>query len=101
MATRPRQPAVYLLASARNGTLYVGVTSDLRERITQHKQGSLPGFTAKYQVSVLVWYELHDRMDTAIAREKQLRNWRHAWKLQLIEQRNPTWRDLWPELGEG
>lgn len=96
-----RQPAVYVLASGRNGTLDVGVTSDLPSRVLQHKQGATAGFTAKYKVTLLAWYELHERMDAAIAREKQLKNWRRAWKVQLIEQRNPTWRDLWPEVREG
>ena len=93
-----KQPAVYLLASARNGTLYVGVTSDLVARIWQHREHVAGGFTKKYGVSRLVWYEMHGEMVEAIAREKQLKKWRRAWKIRLIEERNPTWSDLWPEI---
>ena len=96
-----KQPAVYLLASQRNGTLYTGVTSDLIKRIWQHRNEVTEGFTAKYQVHFLVWYEQHASMETAIAREKQIKKWRRAWKIDLIEKMNPQWRDLWPEiLGE-
>ena len=93
-----RQPAVYILASKRNGTLYVGVTSDLRQRVWDHKNGSVDGFTKKYGVHRLVYYEMHDNMLSAIAREKQLKKWNRAWKVELIEERNPDWNDLWDEI---
>lgn len=91
-------PAVYLLASQRNGTLYIGVTSNLIQRIWQHREGFAEGFTKKYGVKTLVWYEQHATMESAIAREKALKKWNRAWKLKLIEQTNPQWRDLWPEI---
>jgi putative endonuclease len=91
-------PAVYLLASQRNGTLYIGVTSNLIQRIWQHREGLAEGFTKKYGVKTLVWYEQHATMESAIAREKALKKWNRAWKLRLIEQTNPQWRDLWPEI---
>lgn len=94
----PKQPAVYILASRRNGTLYVGVTSDLVTRIWQHRKDSIDGFTRKYRVHTLVYYELHADMAHAITREKQLKKWRRAWKLELIEGRNPEWKDLWDEI---
>ncbi|PAT40762.1 GIY-YIG nuclease [Vandammella animalimorsus] len=93
-----RQPAVYILASQRNGTLYTGVTSNLVQRIWQHRQGQLPGFTLKYHVHLLVYYELHATMEEAIIREKRLKKWRRAWKLRLIETHNPQWQDLWPQI---
>ena len=82
------QPAVYILASQRNGTLYVGVTSDLVQRIYQHREHLIEGFTSRYNVTMLVWYELHPTMESAITREKQLKKWNRAWKLQLIEENN-------------
>ena len=88
-----------MLASQRNGTLYVGVTSDLVERVWIHKQGREPGFTQRYVVNRLVWYEHHESMAEAIAREKQVKRWKRAWKLELIEKVNPTWRDLYEDLG--
>jgi len=91
-------PAVYLLASQRNGTLYIGVTSNLIQRIWQHREGLAEGFTKKYRVKTLVWYELHTTMESAIAREKALKKWNRDWKLKLIEQTNPQWLDLWPEI---
>ena len=94
------QPAVYILASRRNGTLYIGVTSDLCSRIAQHRDGSIPGFTKKYGVKTLVWFQYLDSMPAAIAREKQLKEWKRAWKLELIESSNPDWRDLYPETCE-
>ncbi len=94
----PKQPAVYILASRRNGTLYIGVTSDLVQRIWQHKNDLVEGFTQRYEVHVLVHYELHVDMLTAIAREKQLKKWNRDWKIQLIESQNPEWRDLWDEV---
>jgi putative endonuclease len=92
-----KQPAVYILASARNGTLYIGVTGNLHERIWQHKNGMHEGFTKKYEVHALVYYELHANMMTAITREKQLKKWNRDWKLRLIEEGNPGWRDLWDD----
>ncbi|MCP2679040.1 GIY-YIG nuclease family protein [Maricaulaceae bacterium NA33B04] len=91
-------PAAYILASQRNGTLYTGVTSDLPGRISQHREGIASAFTSKYGVHQLVWFELHDTMATAIAREKQIKAWRRAWKLALIEKENPHWRDLFETL---
>ena len=93
-----KQPAVYLLASRRNGTLYIGVTSNLPHRIWQHRNEAVEGFTQKYAVHHLVYFELHDDMATAISREKQLKHWNRAWKIALIEKTNPTWRDLWPDI---
>jgi putative endonuclease len=94
-------PCVYILASQRNGTLYVGVTSDIRGRVWQHLQDAT-GFTARYGVHRLVFYELHADMAHAIQREKRLKKWNRAWKLRLIEEGNPEWRDLWPNVaGEG
>lgn len=93
-----KQPAVYLLASRRNGTLYIGVTSNLPQRIWQHRKEAVEGFTQKYAVHRLVYFELHDDMATAISREKQLKHWNRAWKIALIEKANPTWRDLWPDI---
>ena len=87
-------PCVYILASQRNGTIYVGVTSDLVKRIWQHKSELVEGFTKKYQVHTLVWYEAHDTMESAIVREKQIKAWKRLWKLALIEQSNPSWQDL-------
>ncbi|CKK07734.1 GIY-YIG nuclease family protein [Neisseria meningitidis] len=86
------QPAVYILASQRNGTLYIGVTSDLVQRIYQHREHLIEGFTLRYNVTMLVWYELHPTMESAITREKQLKKWNRAWKLQLIEENNVSWR---------
>ncbi|MGB5147140.1 MAG: GIY-YIG nuclease family protein [Porticoccaceae bacterium] len=93
-----KQPAVYILASKRNGTLYIGVTSFLIQRIYQHKNDLAEGFSRKYRVHSLVYYELHTTMAAAITREKQLKKWNRAWKLQLIEAENPRWIDLWPNL---
>jgi putative endonuclease len=93
-----KQPAVYILASRRNGTLYIGVTSDLPGRIWQHKNDVIKGFTQKYAVHTLVYCELHAEMPAAIAREKQLKKWRRAWKLDLIERHNPEWNDLYDQI---
>jgi len=90
-----KQPAVYILASKPNGTLYIGVTSDLAKRVWEHKNDSVEGFTKKYGVHRLVYYELHDDMPAAITREKQVKKWNRAWKLELIEKQNPGWNDLW------
>jgi putative endonuclease len=92
------QPAVYILASKRNGTLYVGVTSDLRKRVWEHKSGLVDGFTKKYAVHLLVYFELHADMLSAIGREKQLKGWRRRWKVALIERGNAQWCDLWREI---
>lgn len=94
-------PTVYLLASRRNGTLYVGVTSNLIARLHQHREGSLPGFSRDYAVKRLVWFELHATMEQAILREKRIKKWNRAWKLELIERANPGWRDLAEDLGFG
>ena len=91
-------PAVYILASQRNGTLYIGVTSHLVQRIWQHKNDLVPGFTEKFGVHDLVYFELMDDMASAITREKQLKKWNRTWKLALIEKQNPTWQDLWPTI---
>ena len=90
-----KQPAVYILASKRNGTLYIGVTSDLVRRIWQHKNNMVQGFTKRYGVHQLVWYELHGSMQSAIEREKRMKGWKRKWKLELIESMNPNWQDLY------
>ena len=92
-------PTVYLLASRRNGTLYVGVTSDLPSRIFKHRNGLLPGFTRDHGVKLLVWFEQHATMDEAILREKRIKKWNRKWKLELIEAGNPAWSDLAGDLG--
>jgi putative endonuclease len=89
------QPAVYILASKRHGTLYIGVTSDLQKRTWEHKRNLVDGFTKRYGVHRLVYYELHGDMMAAISREKQIKKWNRAWKLELIEKQNPDWKDLW------
>ncbi|QFU22856.1 GIY-YIG nuclease family protein [Shewanella eurypsychrophilus] len=92
------QPCVYILASKKNGTLYVGVTSDLIKRIWEHREHLVMGFTDRYHVTQLVYYELTDSMYSAISREKKLKKWRRQWKINLIENQNPEWRDLWDEI---
>ncbi|WP_218572334.1 GIY-YIG nuclease family protein [Pseudomonas sp. SCB32] len=94
----PLQPAVYLLASQRNGTLYIGGTRDLVRRAYEHRHSLVQGFTQRYGVHCLVYYELHDSMLEAITREKRLKKWRREWNLELIESFNPDWRDLWDEI---
>ena len=96
--TMTKQPAVYILASKRNGTLYIGVTSDLQKRTWEHKSDFVEGFTKKYGIHRLVYYELHQDMSSAITREKQLKKWNRAWKLELIEGQNPDWIDLWKRI---
>ena len=91
---------VYMLASQRNGTLYVGVTSDLVKRVQEHREGLVPGFTHKYGVKTLVYWELHHDINEAILREKRIKRWHRRWKLELIEAHNPQWKDLWLELTE-
>ena len=93
-----KQPAVYILASRRNGTLYIGVISDLVKRVWQHRNDLVAGFTKKYGVHTLVYYELHGDMNEAIRRERQLKKWNRAWKIELIEKENPKWLDLWPRV---
>ena len=89
---------MYILASRRNGTLYIGVTSDLVKRVWQHKNDVASGFTIKYGVHMLVYYEVHADMAEAIRREKRLKKWNRAWKIELIERENPQWCDLWTEI---
>ncbi len=93
-----KQPCVYMLSSQKNGTLYIGVTSDLIKRVYQHREGMVEGFTKRYAVHDLVWYEVHEGMESAILREKQLKKWSRTVKKRLIEQQNPSWQDLWQEL---
>ena len=90
---------VYILASRRNGTLYTGVTNDIGRRVWEHKSDLADGFTRKYGVHILVWYETHEDIDTAIAREKQIKGWNRAWKIRLIEKENSGWNDLYEKLG--
>lgn len=85
---------VYMLASRRNGTVYTGVTNDVARRVGEHKDKQVPGFTKQYDVTMLVWFEEHDEVARAIAREKQIKGWNRAWKLRLIEKDNPQWLDL-------
>ena len=89
-----KKPAVYIMANRRNGTLYAGVTSHLLKRVWEHKNGLLPGFTTKYHVHLLVYVEPHGTMKEAISREKQIKKWKRAWKIELIEKSNPTWDDI-------
>jgi putative endonuclease len=93
-----KHPAVYLMASRYRGTLYVGVTSSLWSRVCDHKNGTTPGFTSRYGVKVLVWYERHQSMESAIRREKQIKAWKRDWKIEMIERVNPDWRDLHDEI---
>jgi putative endonuclease len=92
---------VYMLCSRRNGTLYTGVTSDLIKRVYEHRNNLVDGFTKTYNVHSLVWYEVHDSANTAIRREKQIKKWERPWKLRLIEENNPEWKDLYDDLREG
>ncbi len=93
-----KQYYTYILASRKNGTLYVGVTSDLLKRIYEHKQNLIDGFTKKYNVHSLVYYEVHNDMREAITREKQIKKWNRRWKMRLIEEMNSEWRDLYYEI---
>ncbi|MGC8494457.1 MAG: GIY-YIG nuclease family protein [Syntrophobacteraceae bacterium] len=90
-----RQPAVYILVSKKNGTLYIGVTSNLIKRVWEHRNNFVEGFSQRYGVHNLVWYELHESMESAIRREKRLKDWKREWKLHLIERTNPNWEDLY------
>ena len=98
MKTVNKQPAVYILASKRNGTLYTGVTSDLFKRMWEHRNNMVEGFTKRYGVHLLVWYEVHESMVSAIQREKRLKEWKRTWKLNLIEKTNPNWEDLYDTI---
>ena len=98
MVAMEKQPCVYILASGRNGTLYTGVTSNLPQRIAQHKSGAIHGFSKTHGVTRLVWYEPHPTMDSAITREKQMKKWNRAWKVREIMRRNPEWHDLTDEI---
>jgi putative endonuclease len=89
---------VYLLASRKQGTLYIGVTNDLVRRIYQHKEKLLPGFTSRYDVRRLVWFEAYDDPINAIEREKEIKKWRRSWKIDLIAKENPEWKDLYPDI---
>ncbi len=93
-----KRPAVYILASKRNGTLYTGVTSNLLKRVWEHRNDLVEGFTKRYGVHQLVWFELHETMDSAIVREKRIKEWKRAWKLKLIESTNPEWRDIYESI---
>ena len=93
-----KQPAVYILASRPHGSLYIGVTSNLVKRVWEHKNNAVEGFTKRYNIHHLVWYELHDSMESAIIREKRLKNWKREWKIRLIEDMNPNWNDLYPDI---
>ena len=92
------QPCVYIMTNQRNGTLYIGVTSDLTKRVWQHKNEVVDGFTKKYKLHSLVWYEPHETMESAIAREKALKYWHRVWKVRIIEQMNRDWCDLYNEV---
>ena len=89
---------VYILSSKRNGTLYTGITSDILKRVYEHKHGLVEGFTKKYKVHYLVWYEIHQSVESAITRKKQIKKWKRNWKLQLIEKENPEWMDLYQRI---
>jgi putative endonuclease len=91
----------YIVASRRNGTIYIGSTDNLVQRVFDHKQRTRPGFTSRYDCTLLVWYEAHETREAAFRRERRLKEWRRSWKLMLIEERNPTWRDLYDDLVEG
>ena len=93
-----KQPCVYILASQKDGTLYVGVTSDLIKRVWQHKNDCVDGFTKEHRVHLLVWYEVHETMDSAITREKNIKAWKRLWKLELIEKSNIDWDDLYDQI---
>ena len=94
-----KQPCVYILSSKRNGTLYIGVTSNLVQRVWQHKHDLVDGFSKRYKTHILVWYEVHENMESAISREKALKRWKRAWKIALIEDTKSVWRDLYADLG--
>ena len=93
-----KQPAVYIIASGPRGTIYIGVTSALWNRVAIHKDGGVSGFTSRHKITCLVWYEHHDTMDSAIKREKQIKKWNRAWKIEMIEKLNPVWIDLHDDI---
>ena len=95
-----KQPAVYIMASKPNGTLYAGVTSDIVKRVYEHKNNITKGFTSKYKTHTLVYYEFHGDMISAITREKQIKKWERKWKIELIEETNPEWLDLWEAINK-
>jgi putative endonuclease len=95
---REKEPCVYILASRERGTLYVGVTSNLVKRVWEHKSHAIAGFTLDYGVTRLVWFERHDAICSAIAREKQIKDWHRSWKIELVERSNPGWRDLYSDI---
>ncbi len=98
MLATMKYPCVYILANKKNGTLYIGVTSNIVQRIYQHKHKMVEGFTEKYGVNLLVYYEQHATMETAILKEKQMKEWQRQWKINLIERENPQWLDLYDSL---
>ena len=98
---REKLPCVYIMASRKDGTLYTGVTSSLPDRVRAHKQAKVPGFAQRYRVDRLVYYEFHPTMHHAITREKQIKKWYRAWKIELVEARNPAWRDLSGDVLDG
>lgn len=89
---------VYILASQRNGTLYIGITNNLARRVWEHKNQKADGFTKKYEVHYLVYYEIHENPESAITREKQIKKWNRLWKIRIIEEKNPEWKDLYQEI---
>ena len=94
-----KPPAVYILANKPRGTLYTGATGLLQKRVWEHREGVIPGFTRTYGVKMLVWYEIHETMDAALLRERQIKEWQRAWKIRLVESMNPNWDDLFEGLG--
>ena len=94
------QPCVYIMAGKKDGPLYIGVTSNLVQRIWKHKNNQIPGFTEKYNIKKLVYFEQHETMEYAITREKQMKKWKREWKINLIEKDNANWDDLWPQIVE-
>ncbi len=95
---KPFGSYVYIITNKRNGTLYTGVTSNLQKRSWEHKEGAVDGFSKKYGLKILVWYEVHDDIEQAIIREKQIKKWNRKWKLRIIEEMNPDWKDLYEYL---
>ena len=89
---------VYLVTNKRYGTLYAGLTDDLVKRMWEHRTDARPGFTSRYGLKTLVWFEVHESRESAFARERAIKKWNRAWKLELVEKENPSWRDLWPEI---
>ncbi len=93
-----RQYYVYIVANRTGGTLYTGVTNDLIRRVGEHRQGEAEGFTRRYGIKMLVYFEVHESIEAAITREKRIKNWNRGWRIRLIEEQNPDWHDLYPEL---